>query len=129
MSSAYAAYARNQAEGLTGRALEAAIFERCAADMQALVRKGAATPAEFLRGIERNREFWAMCLASCAAPESPLPEELRNNIGQLAVFMEAQMRKAIADQDVKALEPMIYINRNMAAGLRGKPGNDLPPLP
>lgn len=129
MSVAITAYARRQVEGLTGRALEAAIFERCAADMQSLIIKGSATRAELHRAVERNRNFWAMCLASCAEPQSPLPEDLRVNIGQLAVFMEAQMRKAITDQDVTVLEPMVYINRNLAAGLRGKPGTDLPPLP
>lgn len=128
-SLALTAYARRQAEGLSGRALEAAIFERCAADMQAVLNRGSATPAELFRAIERNREFWAMCLASAADENCPLPEELKVNIGQLAVFMEAQMRKAVVEQDVKALEPMVYINRNLAAGLRGKPGTDLPPLP
>lgn len=128
MSSAHSAYARQQAHALTGRALEAAIFDRCVADMHGLVKKGSASSAEILKSLERNREFWAMCLASASDPASPLPNELRVNIGQLAVFMEAQMRKAILDQDVSALEPIIYINRNMAAGLRGKDGGELPPL-
>ena len=127
-SSAHTAYARHQAHALTGRALEAAIFDKCAADMHALVRKGSATPKDLFQAGERNREFWALCLASCADPDSPLPHALRVNMGQLAVFVEAQMRKAIAEQDVAALEPIIYINRHLAAGLRGQAEGELPPL-
>lgn len=128
MSAAHSAYRSQQAHALTGRALEAAIFEKCAADMHPLLKKSAASPDEIFKSLERNREFWSMCLASAADPDSLLPHELRINIGQLAVFMEAQMRKAILDQDVKALEPIIFINRHLAAGLRGKAEGELPPL-
>lgn len=128
MLAAHSAYARHQAEALTGRALEAAIFDRCALEMHQLVKKGSATPAEMLKALDRNREFWAMCVASCAEDASPLPYELRVNIGQLAVFIEAQMRQALASGDVKALEPIIFINRHLAAGLRGHGGAELPPL-
>ena len=116
MLAAHNAYSRHQAEALTGRALEAAIFDRCALEMH------------LIKVLDRNREFWAMCVASCAEDTSPLPYELRVNIGQLAVFIEAQMRKALVEQDVKALEPIIFINRHLAAGLRGKGEGELPPL-
>lgn len=128
MLAAHNAYTRHQAEALTGRALEAAIFDRCALDMHLLVKKGSATFPELLKAVDRNREFWAMCVASCAEETSPLPYELRVNIGQLSVFIEAQMRKALVEQDVKALEPIIFINRHLAAGLRGKGEGELPPL-
>lgn len=123
------AYSRRQADALSGRALEAAILEKCACDMHALARRGSASPTELLKAVERHREMWSLYLTSTSDPDCPLPEDLKINIGQLAVFMEAQMRKAIATQDVQALEPMIFINRHLAAGLRGKAGTELPPLP
>ena len=128
MLAAHHAYTHHQAEALTGRALEAAIFERCAVEMHQLVKKGNATFLELNKVLERNRAFWAMCVTSCAEEGSPLPYELRVNIGQLAVFIEAQMRKALVEQNVEALAPIIFINRHLAAGLRGKGEGELPPL-
>lgn len=123
------AYTRVQAEGLTGRALEAAVLDRCALEMRALVERKAPTSLEFHATLGRNRELWSLFVAGVADPACSLPDDLKVNIGQLAIFMEAQMRKAVATQDVQALEPMIYINRHLAAGLRGKAGVELPPLP
>ena len=123
------AYARTQADGLTGRALEAAVLDRCAHEMTILMQKEPASAQEFHASLGRNRELWSLFVAGVADPACSLPEDLKTNIGQLAIFMEAQMRKAVATQDVQALEPIIYINRHLAAGLRGKAGVELSPLP
>ncbi len=126
---ARSAYARTQANGLTGRALEAAVLDRCVHEMTGLLQRKAVSTQDLHATLGRNRELWALFVSGIAEPTCPLPEDLKINIGQLAVFMEAQMRKAIATQDVQALEPMIFINRQLAAGLRGKAGTELPPLP
>lgn len=123
------AYARAQADGLTGRALEAAVLDRCAHEMTGLMQKDSVSTQEFQASLGRNRELWSLFVAGVSEPGCPLPDDLKINIGQLAIFVEAQMRKAFATQDAQALEPIIFINRQLAAGLRGKPGAELPPLP
>lgn len=121
-------YARMGAHGLTGRALEAAVLEKCAYEVHALVKNGSATIAQIHKALERNREMWSIYVASVSDDASPLPIEIRRNIGDLALYVEAMMRKAVVEQDVKALEPIIFINRHLAAGLRGKGDGELPPL-
>lgn len=125
---AHSSYARHQAEGLTGRALEAAVLEKCAFEMHALMKRPSVSFEERLKVLERNRSLWSIFVSSVADPASPLPPELKSNIAQLAVFTERQMRKAIAEDTLSALEPIIFINRHLAAGLRGKDGGELPPL-
>ena len=123
------AYASQQTVGLKGRAVEAAVLEKCVQDMHMLCRKGQASPDEIHKAIDRNREIWAIFVTSIADETSPLPLALRRNMANLALYVEAQMRQALIDADVKALEPIIYINRHLAAGLRGYAGTELPPLP
>lgn len=122
------AYARMHANGLTGRALEAAVLDKCAYEMHEIARRGTARIAEIHKALDRNREMWSIYVASVADEASPLPLDIRRNIADLALFVEAQMRKALVEQDVKALEPIIFINRHLAAGLRGKGEGELPPL-
>ena len=121
-------YARMSAHGLTGRALEAAVLDKCAYELHQLAKRGSASLAEIHKALDRNREMWAIYVASVADDASPLPMDIRRNIGDLALFVEAQMRKALVEQDVTALEPIIFINRHLAAGLRGKGEGELPPL-
>lgn len=127
---AYTAYARHQADGLSGRALEAAILERAALDLHGLVQSSSRPhPTMLLTHLQRNREIWSLFAMSVLEEQRTLPQDMRTNILSLALFVEAQMRKAMVDADVTALEPIIYINRHLAAGLRGYSGTELPPLP
>jgi flagellar protein FlaF len=122
------AYTRMQADGLTGRALEAAVLDKCARELHTLVKRGSANVDAIHKALDRNREMWSIYVASIADEASPLPIEIKRNIADLALYVEALMRKAIVEQDVKALEPIIFINRHLAAGLRGHAGAELPPL-
>lgn len=128
MSAANSVYTKVQAQGLTGRALEAAVLDRCAYEIHALIKSGSRSVSDIHRALDRNREIWSIYVASITDDVSPLPVDIRRNVADLALYVEALMRKGLVEQDVKALEPIVFINRHLAAGLRGKDGGELPPL-
>ena len=52
--------------------------------------------------------------------ENPLPKEIKENIASLGVFILTQTLDAMIKPDAEKIAPLISINRNIAAGLRGQ---------
>jgi flagellar protein FlaF len=67
--------------------------------------------------LRLNWRLWTIIQADVSAEDSPLPEEIRQNILSLSVFIDRQTVKALADPDASKLRVLIDINRNIAAGL------------
>jgi flagellar protein FlaF len=54
--------------------------------------------------------------------DNPLPEEIRQNILSLSVFVDRRIFEVMAYPAPEKLDILISINRNIAAGLRGDDG-------
>lgn len=67
-----------------------------------------------------NRKLWTVFVTSIARDDNPLPQEVKNNIGSLGVFVLGQTTEALVKPSPEKLAPLISINRNIAAGLRGQ---------
>ena len=126
MNTALQAYARTARTGLSGRALEAAVLSRCASDLQ---RAAGALPEShpaLVEALERNRQAWWIFAAQARDDGSPLPLEVRRNLLVTAAFVFARTADICAvtefDRLGELVHPLVECNRQLAAGLEGRPG-------
>lgn len=103
-----------------GRAAEAEAFARAAGRLHRACSPfvEAAACEDALQG---NQKLWTLLQAGLADENNPIPDDLRRDILRLSVFVDKQTVRARAAPSMKALQPLIEINRNMAGGLFHKP--------
>ncbi|GAA0773532.1 flagellar protein FlaF [Roseibium denhamense] len=68
-----------------------------------------------------NRKLWTVLVTSATSAESELPQQIKNNVGSLGVFVMKQTMDIIITADPKKLDTLISINRSIAEGLRAVP--------
>jgi flagellar protein FlaF len=115
------AYQQAQQANLSGRELEAMAFTRAALKLED-AKKLTDKPQEFSKALRFNHLLWTIIQADIVEPENKLPPEIKANIMSLSIFVDKQTAKALQTRDPADLETLININRNLAAGLRMKPG-------
>jgi flagellar protein FlaF len=54
--------------------------------------------------------------------DHPLPAPVRENIANLGIFVMGQTYEILAGKNPAKLDPLININRQISAGLRGNAG-------
>ena len=102
------------------REREAALLIKAAADLQKLKDNTSSEREEVRRVLNFNRKLWTIFVTSIASEDNPLPQDIKNNIGSLGVFVLGQTTEALIKPLPETLAPLISINQNIAAGLRGK---------
>lgn len=70
-----------------------------------------------------NRKLWSILVTSATSDESQLPQDIKNNIASLAVFVFKQTITVISTDDPQKLNTLISINRAIAEGLRARAEN------
>lgn len=117
------AYLSIEKATLSGRELEASVLTK-AADMLAQARAAAdaQSATEIENAVRHNLRVWTLFQAELLDPEHAMPDELRQNLLNLTAFIDKRSLELIADPQQDKLEILIAINRNIAAGLRGDPG-------
>lgn len=68
-----------------------------------------------------NRKLWTVLVSSITAPEHPLPAPIRQNVANLGLFVFNRTISILSNPRPEQLAPLIAINRELAAGLRGSP--------
>lgn len=68
-----------------------------------------------------NRKLWTILVTSATSLESELPQEIKNNIASLGVFVFKQTMTIITSDDSTKIGVLISINRAIAEGLRSQP--------
>jgi len=120
------AYQTAERAAASGRQLEAAILFKAARLLEAVARNWEA-PARAERlneALDYNTKLWSVFQASMEEPDSPLPRETRINILQLIRFIDKRTLEIITRPEAALLQPLIDINRQIAAGLSvTEPGN------
>jgi flagellar protein FlaF len=104
------------------RELEAQLLMQAAAKLQAI--KNGTTPdlIEWLNALRYNRRLWLIFADLVKQPDNPLPNEIRQNLTSLAVFVA---KHTLSIETAGELQPerlgvLININCEIAAGLRAK---------
>ncbi len=67
-----------------------------------------------------NRKLWSVLIADVTSPDNPLPQELRQNVANIGIFVMKQTVSVMDDPKPEKLGSLININRELAAGLLGR---------
>jgi flagellar biosynthesis activator protein FlaF len=100
------------------RQLEANVLLKAARQLEE-VRNGWAPEreTELEDALLYNRKLWTVFAAEVADDANPLPVPIRNNIANIAVFVFKRTLELQAAAVPEKIDPLIEINRNLAAGL------------
>lgn len=126
MQGATQAYAKTAQATANPRELEAQLLLKAASQLQAIQEGSVSEQTKIMDVLRFNRRLWSILITSVTNPDNPLPGEIKQNVAALAAFILKQTLSAEMDFDIKKLTSLISINREIAAGLRGKSGQTPP---
>lgn len=120
------AYSNNKAASLSDpRTMEAQALMKAATKLDLIrknLREGVKMSVEAIgEPLEYNKKLWIVFADSMADENHDLPQQLKNNIASLAVFMLKKTLDVMADPQPAKLDVMIDINRQIASGLMKTP--------
>jgi len=120
------AYDQTQRDMSTGRAVEARALTRCAIALNdAMVSKD---PEALYDAVSLNYRLWLLFYSEIEKNQVDLPLPIRKNVLALASYVVTSAPRAFGGE-VKVLETLININRNIAAGLMETPPGTAEPAP
>lgn len=126
MQHALSAYTNTAKKTVTPRELEADLLLKAAAKLQAVKEGWPETKGTLFEALNYNRKLWTILATSATSKENPLPQEIKNNIGSLAVFIFGRIFDVEFERDPKKLDALIKINREIAQGLSAMPSVSSP---
>ena len=103
------------------RELEANLLLKAASQMQAARDAWDSERRGLDDALLYNRKLWTILLTSVTDKDNPLPAEIRQNVANLGLFVFKQTIALIAEPRPEKLGVLISINRELAAGLLGRP--------
>ena len=126
------AYRSSQKLGAEARQTEArALLETARALSEA--RDNIEDLDSFRAALRLNWRLWTIFQSDVSSVENPLPDEIKQNILNLSVFIDKHTVDALATPEARKLKVLIDINRNIAGGLmtdpEAKDGAGEPPPP
>ncbi len=77
------------------------------------------TKDQVLDAVRVNWRLWTIIQAEQADPDCATPKNIREGLLNLANFIDKRSIELLAHPDPLKLQPLININRNIAAGLLG----------
>ena len=120
------AYRSSQRLGSNARDTEAQALLEAARRLDSAT--GSETDRDAYRAALRlNWRLWTIIQADVSSEGSPLPDEIRQNILSLSVFVDRHTVKALAEPSNTKLRILVDINRNIAAGLMANVDGPLEP--
>ena len=102
------------------RELEAQLLMQAAAKLQAIKNETTPDLIEWLNALRYNRRLWLVFADLVMMPDNPLPQEIRQNLTSLAVFVAKHTLSIETASKPESLGVLININCEIAAGLRAK---------
>ena|SRR6266853_3128109 len=122
MSSAAAqAYARVATTTASPRDIEAQALLMAANKLQAIMTNPDATYAQTFEALMFNRKLWTIFLSEAQRDENPQPLDVRQNIANIGIFVLSHTAALQLSPQREHFKSLIEINRNIAAGLSGRP--------
>jgi flagellar biosynthesis activator protein FlaF len=114
------AYARTAQQTLQGRDLEAHVLLKSAARLQGIRDNWDARRDDLEPALLANRKIWTIFVSAMSAPDCQMPALIRSNIINLGMFIFNRTTQLAVEPQQRQLDSLIDINRNIAAGLRGR---------
>ncbi len=120
MTQAAQAYGKVANQISNPRELEADLLLTSASQLQK-IRDGWETKHKELNAaLMHNRNLWSILVTAVTKPDNPLPENVRQNVANIGVFVLKQTMATLADPRPENLGSLISINRELASGLLGR---------
>lgn len=119
MHHAAQAYGNVAKQTSSPREMEANLLLKAAARLQA-VSEAWGDREQIDEALLYNRKLWSIFLTSVTRTDNPLPDLVRQNIANLGVFVINQTVSLMTEPKREKLNPLININRELAAGLLGR---------
>ena len=117
------AYQQVGKQTVNPRELEANLLSKSASNLQRIRDDwDSATRNDLTAALRFNRRLWTVFMSSVSDPASTLPQDLRENVANLGIFIAKHMLALQIEPAAKKLDVLININRQLAAGLRTTPG-------
>ncbi|MGO4735077.1 flagellar biosynthesis regulator FlaF [Bosea sp. 2KB_26] len=117
---AYASAAKTAQSAVSPRELEASLLLKAAVRLQSITDDWLGRQRELDDALNYNRKLWTLLVSAVIAEDNPLPVEIKRNILGLANFIFNQTFRIAASPTPESLTVLIGINRDIAAGLRGR---------
>ena len=118
MMQAAQAYARTAQSAMSPREAEAALLMKAARQLEAIRDDWAGQASALPQALNFNQKVWTILAGAATPPESPLPENIKNSIAQLAAFVFKRMIDTMIEPKAEKLSALINVNQQIAAGLR-----------
>ena len=107
------------------RKLEANLLSKSATNLQRIRDNwDSSTINDLAAALRFNRRLWTVFMTSVTDPSSSLPQDVRENVANLGIFIAKHMLQLQIEPAAKKLDVLININRQLAAGLRAAPPNE-----
>jgi len=117
MQNAHEAYSATATVTKPPRQLEASLLLKAASQLQNIHDSWSGDAEALASVLHYNRRLWTVFVGAVAEEDSPLPQEIRNNVASLGVFIFKHSLDLQDDPAPEKLLPLININKEIAAGL------------
>jgi flagellar protein FlaF len=116
------AYRNVEKATLSQRDLEATVLTKAALQLQSIKENWAREyhQAQLEDALNYNQRVWTFFQAELTVEDNPLPDEIKQNLLSLSVFIDRRTFETLAYPAPEKLDALININLNVAAGLRGE---------
>ena len=119
------AYQQVGKQTVSPRELEANLLSKSASNLQRIRDNwDGATRNDLTAALRFNRRLWTVFMTSVTDPASTLPQDVRENVANLGIFIAKHMLALQLEPAARKLDVLININRQLAAGLRTTPPNE-----
>lgn len=119
MHRAATAYSQTHRQTANPRELEAQLLLKAGAKLQSIIEGYTTDPEQVQEALNYNRRLWTVLLSAVMEPGNPLPQDLKQNFANLAVFVVSHTRAVELDPQVEHMNVLVRFNREIAQGLRG----------
>jgi flagellar biosynthesis activator protein FlaF len=118
MQSGANAYYKTATTTMSPRDLEASLLLKAARQLQATEKSWGEKPSDLADALEHNKKLWTFLLSTVMNPENPLPQEIRQNVANLGIFIMGQILEVAQDPSSEKIAVLVNLNCELAKGLR-----------
>lgn len=114
------AYQEADKSGMSGREIEAYALTKAAMALKECQNKWELSGQDQMleKALKLNQRVWSIFQAELTRADNPMPQTIKQNILKLGAFIDQRVLTILADPKPEALNIIISINENLAAGLR-----------
>lgn len=114
------AYQEIGKSGMSGRDVEAYALTKAAMALRECQQKWESPERDQLldNALTLNGRIWSIFQAELTRADNPMPLQIKQNILKLGAFIDQRSIEVTASPKPEALNIIISINENLAAGLR-----------